>query len=378
MGTNHHIQPMFTMDSNAVIESTRGLVSFYEPLSSLINDQSIWGRLEHYCNNLVHYPVVMTALSRLHANSIIDFEKGLFCGLLSVLVGEQLKLEPARTRALYYAGITQDVGTYMDDFRVADYFSSVQGRIKPKVHSVGTLERKRSHALVSYSLLEEAFPDDPLVSELVLHHHASEDGTGYPSNVGEAQLNTEMQILIVANEVCDTLHQKGGFEELFSCRSALKLASTMYFKEVNGAFYSLFQKASERCSLDSAIPVDARKLSLQVEALRDFSEAAIALSAGLVEFEHFSASRLFRAKLRKLDLLMGETGLLFSSDDTCQHEAAHCMQALPEFLMPLSKVLNDVSRLLPVEQKQSCGELKIKLKYLLSLLHKPKAFSLFV
>ena len=54
------------------------------------------------------------------------------------------------------------------------------------------------------------------------------------------------------------------------------------------------------------------------------------------------------------------------------------MEALPEFLLPLSSVLNDVTRLLPVEQKKSCGELKAKLKHLLSLLHKPKAFSLFV
>lgn len=378
MGTNHHIQPMFTMDTNAVIESTRGLVSFYDPLSSLVDDSSLWYRLADYCNNLVHYPLVMSALSRLHANSIIDFEKGLFCGLLSVLVGEQLKLDPSRVRALYYAGLTQDVGAYMDDLRVADYFSPGQERVKPKMYGVSGLDRKRSHALVSYSLLEEAFPDDPLVAELVLHHHASEDGTGYPSNVGEAQLNSEMQILIVANELCEILHQKGGFDELFSCRASLKLASTMYFKTVNGAFYSLFQKAAQRSSLDSAIPVDERRLRLQVEALRDFSEGAVALSAELIKFDHFSASRLFRAKVRKLDLLMGETGLLFSSDDTCQHEAAHCMEALPEFLLPLSSVLNDVTRLLPIQQKKSCGELKAKLKHLLSLLHKPKAFSLFV
>lgn len=378
MGTKKHIQPTFAMSATAILESTRGFVSFYDPLNALVESkEEFWPRIGKYCSNLEHYPSVMEALSRLNANSMMDFEKGLFCAIFSVLVADQLGVEDRRKRALFYAGLAQDVGLYMDDYHVGDYFASMRDRLDG-IRGPESVDGQKSHALVAYSLLEEAIPDDTLVAELVLHHHANEDGTGYPHNIGEQQLNAEMQILVVANQVSDLVTKMDGFDRLIECRSPLKLASAMFFKQVNGAAYSLLQRAAQRMDLDSAVPVNKERLGEQIALLGTFAREAVGLSGELVSAEHYRTVRLLRARIKKLDLLMNESGLLDALDDDCLHEAKLCIDALPEFLEPMHDLLKEVQGVLPSNRSSAVGQLNITLKTLLATLTKPKPFSLFI
>lgn len=378
MGTRKHIQPTFAMSADAIMESTRGFVSFYDPLRALIETSpDFWPRITNYCDVLEQYPLVMRALSRLNANSMMDFEKALFCAVFSVLVSDKLGVPDHRKRALFFAGLAQDVGIYMDDYRVADYFSALRER-QGAIKGPESVDGHKSHSLVGYSLLEDAIPDDTLVAELVLHHHANEDGTGYPSNIGEAQLNTEMQVLIVANQISDLVFKFHGFDGLFDCRPQLKLASTMYFKQVNGAAYDLLQNSAARLALDPKTTVNKFQISQQVELLGSFSRDAVSLSAELVGVEHYRVVRLLRSKIKKLDLLMNESGLLQVLEDDCMHEVKQCMEALPEFLEPMQSLLNETQSLLSTQQRPIVGELNLTLKSLLAALNKPKPFSLFV
>lgn len=378
MGTKKHIQPTFTMSATAIVESTRGFVSFYDPLNALIDkDQQFWARIARFSSNLEQYPTVMSALSRLNANSMMDFEKGLFCAIFSVLVADKLDIPEQRKQALFFAGLAQDIGVYMDDYRVTDYFSSVRERLGG-IRRLESVDGHKSHALVAYSLLEEAIPDDTLVAELVLHHHASEDGTGYPSNVGESQLSTEMQILIVANQLSDLVLKSDGYDRLFDCRPQLKLASAMFFTPVNGAAYDLLQGAAIRLGVDSISPVNKERLGEQVDLLGTFARDAVTLSGELVNVEHYRTVRLLRSRIKKLDLLMNESGLLHAIDDDCMHEAKLCIEALPDFLEPMMALMKEVQGILPSEQKSIINELKITLKTLLATLCKPKPFSLFI
>lgn len=378
MGTKKHIQPTFAMSATAIIESTRGFVSFNDSLNALVEtNEHFWPCIDRYCSDLEHYPSVMEALSRLNANSMMDFEKGLFCAIFSVLVADQLKIEEHRKRALFYAGLTQDVGLYMDDFRVGDYFSAMSERFGA-IKGPESVNGQKSHALVAYSLLEEAIPDDTLVAELVLHHHANEDGTGYPHNVGEPQLNTEMQILVVANQVSDLVLKLEGYDRLLECRSPIKLASTMFFKQVNGAAYRLLQDVALRLEYEAATPINKERLSEQVALLGSFAREAVSLSGELVSAEHYRTVRLLRSRIKKLDLLMNESGLLNVLDDDCMHEVKLCMDALPDFLEPMLDLLKEVQEVLPSNRTSSIGALKITLKTLLATLNKPKPFSLFI
>ncbi len=378
MGTKKHIQPSLAMSANAILESTRGFVSFYDPLKALIETSpEFWPHIARYCDALEQYPLVMKALSRLNANSMMDFEKALFCAIFGVLVADRLDVPDHRKRALFFAGLAQDVGVYMDDYRVTDYFSALRERLG-SFKGPESVDGQKSHALVGYSLLEEAIPDDTLVAELVLHHHANEDGTGYPSNIGEAQLNTEMQVLIVANQLSDLVFKHHGFDGLFNCRPQLKLASTMFFKQVNGAAYDLLQSSAARLALDPKTPVNKFQLSQQVELLGSFSREAVSLSGELIGVEHYRTVRLLRSRIKKLDLLMNESGLLQVLEDDCMHEIKQCMDALPDFLEPMLDLLKETQTLLPTHHKPVIGELNITLKTLLTTLNKPKPFSLFI
>jgi hypothetical protein len=378
MGKKKHIQPTLTMNATAIVESARGFVSFYDPLNALIESHDeFWPRVGHYCSNLEHYPAVMEALSRLNANSMMDFEKGLFCSIFSVLIADQLDVEDRRKRALFYAGLTQDIGLYMDDYRIGDYFSLMRERVGA-IKGPESVDGQKSHALVAYSLLEEAISDDTLVAELVLHHHANEDGTGYPHNIGEQQLNLEMQILVVANQVSDLVMKRDGFDSLFDCRSPLKLASTMFFKRVNGAAYSLLKAAALRLDLDHSAPVNKERLAEQVALLASFVREAVSLSGELVSAEHYRSVRLLRSRIKKLDLLMNESGLLNVLDDECLNEARLCMEALPDFLEPTQRLLKEAQEVLPSSRSAAISQLNITLKTLLATLTKPRPFSLFI
>lgn len=378
MGTKKHIQPTFAMSATAIIESMRGFVSFYDPLNALVeSNEAFWPRIGKYCSNLEHYPSVMEALSRLNANSMMDFEKGMFCAIFGVLIADKLEVEDRRKRALFYAGLTQDVGLYMDDYRIDDYFVSMRERLG-SIKGPESVDGQKSHALVAYSLLEEAIPDDTLVAELVLHHHANEDGTGYPHNIGEPQLNAEMQALVVANQISELGMKHGGFDRLLECRSPLKLASTMFFKKVNGAAYSLLNQAALSMDMEVADPVNKELLGNQVELLGAFSRDAVSLSGDLVSAEHYRPVRLLRSRIKKLDLLMNESGLLNALDDECMHEAKLCVEALPDFLEPMQDLLKEVQSILPSNRSSTIGQLNITLKTLLATLSKPKPFSLFV
>jgi len=373
-----------TMSTEAIVESTRGLVLFYEPLNALAEqDAQFWPRIGAYCDNLAQYPRLLSALSREYSHSMLDFEKGLFCSIFSVLVAQRLGVRPERMRALYYAGLLQDVGHYIEEFKVTDYFANLRERIGGKLQANSTLQRQKGHALVGYSLLEDEMCDDLLVAELILHHHANEDGTGYPSNVGEQQLNLEMQILIVANKVSDMLFDRGGFDELFDCLPGLKLASTMYFKEVNGAALSLLQDASVTAGYTMPLPVPNTRESVQRDALDAFALSALHLSADLICHEYLQSVRVLRSKIKRINTLLGETGMTnrmaFSryGENTEPYDVLESIDALYAYLHPLLSDLKDVSSSLGRESIPSLAQFKHDLKALLASLKPPKTFSLF-
>lgn len=376
MATNKHIQPEFVMGSSAILESTKGLVSFYEPLSLVGAKTDAWSKISAFCANLEHYPAVMAALSKLYANSILDFEKGLFCAWISVLVADRLGLSTARQRSLYYAGLAQDVGIYMDDFRINEYLARAQNSPVNEPSKICPIQQRRSHALVSYSLLEEAMPDDHLVSELVLHHHADEDGLGYPNNVGESQLSIEMQILVTANRVCENIFSRGGFDSLFEYIPQLKLGSAMFFRKVNGAFYELLKSALPN-GLDVE-PVNRERLQKQTDSLNQFCQSALLFSAAVVGYEHYKSIRLLRLKIAKIDLLMNESGILQVDKHELYDDIAICLDALLGFLEPMESLLKEGAKHLPAESRQSATEMKTLLKRCIQLLKKPRPFSLFV
>jgi hypothetical protein len=376
MATNKHIKPKFVMGSSAILESTKGMVAFYEPLSLVGAENDAWSKLSGFSANLEHYPAVMAALSKLYANSIMDFEKGLFCAWISVLVADRLGLSTSRQRSLYYAGLTQDVGTYMDDFRISEYLDRAQSGPVQDPDKICPIQQRRSHALVSYSLLEEAMPDDHLVSELVLHHHADEDGLGYPNNVGENQLSIEMQILVTANRLCESMFASTGFDSLFEYIPQLKLGSAMFFRKVNGAFYELL-----KTSLPNGLevePLNRERLEKQIDALNQFCQSALSFSAATIGYEHYKSIRLLRLKIAKIDLLMNESGLLQVEKHALYDDIAICLEALLGFLEPMDVLLKEGVKHLPPELKHSSAQIGALLKRSIQLLKKPKPFSLFV
>lgn len=368
--------------SAALLEASRNMIAFHEAFVALNERCGVWPKMVEYSEYLEDYPVLMDGLSRLHSESLMDFERGLFCGWVSLMVGSRLGLCNDRLRALYAAGLAQDIGNYETDLNATSYLNKLKHRfgIGASEEEASSLRvRQQAHALVSSSMVEVAIPDDVNVAELVLHHHADEDGMGYPRNVGESQLSLDMQILIVANRLWDRMQDSGGYDELFSSISALKLASAMYFMRVNGAYYELLYAAQQALPRVEELLVNTERLTKQGLAIKEFCAESVQLSAELLPLEHIDSVRLIRKKIKRLDLFRNESGLQYNLEQgACAREMQLCIDALPEFLEPWQALLKDAHKRVPPHEKEAVARVRNSLKQMMSVLHKPKSFSLFV
>jgi hypothetical protein len=368
--------------SSALLDASRNMISFHESLVALNERCSVWPKIVEYSEYLENYPALLDALSRLHSESLLDFERGLFCSWVSLMVGSHLGLSDKRLRALYISGLAQDIGNYETDINATSYLKKLKHRFGLGASQEGITslrERQQAHALVSSSMIESAIPDDSHIAELVLHHHADEDGMGYPRNVGEAQLSQDMQILVVANRLCDRMQDSGGYEELFASIPTLKLASAMYFTRVNGAYYELLHAAKKSLPWSEESLVNRERLTKQGAIIKKLTDASVQLSAELIHFEHVNSVRLIRLKVKRLDLFRNESGLQYNLDQgACADEMQLCMDALPEFLGSWQGLLKDAQKRLPASHTESVLLVKNILQEALEVLHKPKPFSLFV
>src|SRR5690606_28944132 len=125
---------------------------------------------------------------------------------------------------LFFAGLLQDIGKHLPSTVERPQPSAKLARVGLDNDSVDT------HPLRSSIQLESSLPDVEGLSELVLYHHARDDGTGYPRQITEAQLPLDCQILILANELSDRLDRLGGHNKLPHLLPGLRLGGLLYFE----------------------------------------------------------------------------------------------------------------------------------------------------
>lgn len=124
---------------------------------------------------------------------------GVNCAILSVVVGQTMKLPPHRLVHLASGALLHDVGM----LRVPDDIIKKKGTLSPE-----EAQKMRAHPLLSYRIIikELQYPDD--VGLVGLQHHERWDGEGYPRKTAGQDIDLLARIVSVADAFEAMVSQK--------------------------------------------------------------------------------------------------------------------------------------------------------------------------
>jgi HD-GYP domain-containing protein (c-di-GMP phosphodiesterase class II) len=124
---------------------------------------------------------------------------GVNCAILSVVVGQTMKLPPHRLVHLASGALLHDVGM----LRVPDAIIEKKGSLSPE-----EAQKMRAHPLMSYRIItrELQYPDD--VGLVGLQHHERWDGEGYPRKTAGQDTDVLARIVSVADAFEAMVSQK--------------------------------------------------------------------------------------------------------------------------------------------------------------------------
>jgi hypothetical protein len=337
------------LHANSLMSEYRFFIERYESLSVIESHAKCLPIISSLCSALGANVEAMKAITRMFTASHIDFDRALFCSWFCLVQARKLGLNEKHQQALFNAGLLQDIGKYVVDDSVAQFIRNMPGA---KVLPLGRHELSDSHPLLSSCFIEKHFPDDTVLRELVLHHHANADGSGYPSGVVESQIGLDDQLLIVANQLCDRIDILGCYSDIDQSLPYIKLASLLYFQRVHVSCFRLLNDAlmSSKKPLCYSSNEAKSMLSKNVERaaeLRNCVDSLVALSGDLIRYDFDVVVRGIRSNIERFVFVANETGILwegaFSPDsnisDAELSEVEGVFHALPESLTRFKRYL---------------------------------------
>jgi HD-GYP domain-containing protein (c-di-GMP phosphodiesterase class II) len=152
--------------------------------------------------------------------------------LLSVQVGEELGLAPARLRELAIGALAHDVGKLSVPTEILQ---------KPSALTDEEFAVVKRHPEWGWELLRELGGFSKTASRLVLDHHERLDGSGYPRGLRGGEIDLETRVLAVC-DVFDALRSKRVYRNAWTREAALALLE----REAGTAFDPRCVEALER------------------------------------------------------------------------------------------------------------------------------------
>ena len=337
------------LHANSLMSEYRFFIERYESLSVIESHAKCLPIIASLCSALGSNLEAMKAITRMFTGSHIDFDRALFCSWFCLVQARKLGLNEKHQQTLFNAGLLQDIGKYVVDDSVAQFIRNMPGA---KMPLLGQHDLSDSHPLLSSCFIEKHFPDDTVLRELVLNHHANADGGGYPSNVVESQLGLDDQLLIVANQLCDRVDILGCYSDIEQSLPFIKLASLLYFPRVHVSCFRLLNDAlmSSKKPLCYSSNEAKSMISKNVERaaeLRNCVDSMVALSGDLIRYDFDVVVRGIRSNIERLVFVANETGILWEGaftldsniSDVELSEVEGVFRALPESLARFKRYL---------------------------------------
>jgi len=323
----------------------RSFIDSHPVLFKMNATNSGWPQLVFYCEELAQHENIMRSITRMHTHSQIEFERALFCSWASLLVARSLNLDKVHQQAIFYAGLLQDIGGYALSAEVTGFVTKPKMPFLSNIHA----DDQDIHALQGSSYIDSVLPDMEGVSDLILNHHAKDDGTGYPRHISESQLNLDNQILIVANEVSDRLDQLGGHNQALHVLPSLKLGQLLYFTKVQNAWLHLLEPHVSQLNIEPDV-YTSDDLKLKGLKLEKLMSCLLCVSGDLLPYDFNLEVHGLRTMIRKLASLFTDSGIfdvsIFEGKEQMSGEVMSeintIFKGMPEILTRCLKFVDEI------------------------------------
>jgi hypothetical protein len=341
----NYLKGDYFISAASLLLEYRSFIDSHPVLFKMNVANSCWPQLVAYCEELAQNENIMRSITSMHTHSQIEFERALFCSWGSLVVARSLNLDKSHQQSLFYAGLLQDIGLYALS---ADVTALNAKSVLPFLTN-SSANDENMHALQGSSYAESLLPDISGIGDLILNHHARDDGTGYPSHVGESQLDLDNQILIVANEISDRLDQLGGHNQALHLIPNLKLGQLLYFKKAQNAWLTILEPHICKSIVDPDV-YTSDELKLKGLKLEKLMSCLLCVSSDLLSYDFNIEVHGLRIMIRKLAHLFTDSGIfdvsVFEGSEQISAEMMieinSIFKGMPEILTRCLKLIDEI------------------------------------
>lgn len=114
--------------------------------------------------------------------------------IMAMDLAQHVQLNPHEIRMIGYGGALHDVGKLL----VNDWILNLPRRL-----TISEMAQVKLHPREGYAMLKP-LGYDPIILDIVLHHHENYDGSGYPDGIGDNQISVHARIMRIV-DVWDAL-----------------------------------------------------------------------------------------------------------------------------------------------------------------------------
>jgi putative nucleotidyltransferase with HDIG domain len=129
---------------------------------------------------------------------------------LASALGRQMGMNSAQLEKLEFAATVHDIGK----IAINDFIIHKPGRFTEAEYLM-----VKEHAGLGARIIEK-LGLDPIIAEIILHHHENFDGSGYPNNLKGEQIIFEARIIRIT-DTYDALTTNRGYRPAYTRKQAL-------------------------------------------------------------------------------------------------------------------------------------------------------------
>jgi putative nucleotidyltransferase with HDIG domain len=146
---------------------------------------------KHYIDLRKSYISMIEALAQMADQKTNQDQHAVRVGWIAKQIGEELRLPPDQLDLLYYGAMFHDIGKTSLDSKIFD---------KRGPLTLDEQKEYETHVQLGYEWLSRIEGCQP-IAEIVLHHHESWDGKGFPKGLSGKAIPVFSRIIAVANEL---------------------------------------------------------------------------------------------------------------------------------------------------------------------------------
>ena len=197
----------------------------------------------------------MINLARLKTADDYTYMHSVAVCALMVALARRLELDEDVTRSMGLAGLLHDLGKAMMPMQVLN---------KPGKLTDTEFAIIQTHPVQGHKLLVEGQVQDPIVLDVVLHHHEKTDGTGYPQRQKDEQISLYAKMGAVC-DVYDAITSNRPYKKGWDPAESLKRMAEWTHGHLDAQVFQAFVKSLGIYPTGSLVRLTSGRIGVVVE-----------------------------------------------------------------------------------------------------------------